>query len=69
MFSRLSRIKTDYHSRLGQEQLEHLLRIGEEGPKIEEFDDVFMGFWYDGKAWWMKAATLHKYPKKKRGKH
>ena len=38
----------NYRNRLGQERLKHLLRIGEEGPEIEEFDaDVFMGFWYD----------------------
>ena len=46
MFSRLNRVKTDYCNRLGQERLKHLLRIGEEGQKIEEFDaDAFMGFW------------------------
>ena len=46
MFSRLNRVKTDYRNCLGQEQLEHLLQIGGEGPKIEEFDaDAFMGFW------------------------
>ena len=50
MFSQLNHIKTDYCNRLGQEQFEHLLRIGEEGLKMEEFDaNVFMGFWYDGK--------------------
>ena len=46
MFSRLNRVKTDYRNCLGQERLEHLLQIGGEGPKIEEFDaDAFMGFW------------------------
>ena len=55
----------NYRNRLGQERLKHLLRIGEEGPEIEEFDaDVFMGFWYDWKVRWMKAAKPHKYPKK-----
>ena len=50
IFSRLNHIKTDYCNRLGQEQLEHLLRIGEEGLEIEEFDaNVFMDFWYNGK--------------------
>ena len=50
MFSRLNRVKTDYRNRLVQERLEHLLRIGEEGPEIEEFDaDIFIGFWYEGK--------------------
>ena len=50
MFGRLNCVKTDYHDHLGQEQLEHLLRIGEEEPQIEEFDaDVFMGFWHNGK--------------------
>ena len=38
MFNRLNRVKTDYRNRLGQERLKHLLRIGEEGPEIEEFD-------------------------------
>ena len=65
MFGWLNRVKTDYHDHLGQEQLEHLLRIGEEEPQIEEFDaDVFMGFWHNGKVQWMKAAKPHKYPKK-----
>ena len=50
IFSQLNRIKTDYCNHLGQEQLEHLLQIDEEGLEIEEFDaNVFMGFWYDGK--------------------
>ena len=49
IFSRLNRVKTDYCNRLGQEQLKHLLRIGEV-LEIEEFDaNVFMGFWYNGK--------------------
>ena len=65
MFSWLNCIKTDYCNRLGQEQLKHLLQIGEEGPEIEKYDaDVFMGFWYNGKVRRMKAAKLHKYPKK-----
>ena len=66
MFSRLNRVKTDYRNRLVQERLEHLLRIGEEGPEIEEFDtDIFMGIWYEGKVPRMKAAKPHKYPKKR----
>ena len=57
----------NYHKHLGQERLKHLLRIGEEGLEIEEFDaDVFMGFWYDWKVRWMKAAKPHKYPKKQK---
>ena len=67
MFSRLNRVKTDYRNRLGQERLWHLLRIGKEGPEIEGFAaDVFMGFWYDGKVWAIKAAKPHKYPKKRK---
>ena len=67
MFSRLNRVKTDYRNRLGQERLRHLLRIGKEGPEIEDFVvDVFMGFWYDGKVWAIKAAKPHKYPKKRK---
>ena len=54
-------------NRLGQEQLEHLLWIGEEVPEIEEFDvDVSMGFSHDGKVQQMKAAKPHKYPKKQK---
>ena len=67
IFSRLNRVKTDENSCLGQEQLEHLLRFGEEGREIEEFDaNFFMGFWYDGKVRQMKAAKPHKYPKKRK---
>ena len=65
MFSWLNPTKTDYCNRLGQEQLEHLPQIGEEGLEIEEFDaGVLTGFWYDGKVWRMKAAKPHKYPNK-----
>ena len=68
MFSQLNYIKIDYRNRLGQERLEHLLLIGEEGFEIQKFDvDVFMGFWYGGKVWWMKAAKPHKYAKKQKG--
>ena len=35
--------------------------------EIQEFDaDIFMGFLYDGKVRWMKAAKSHKYPKKQK---
>ena len=45
MFSQLNYVKIDYRNRLGQERLEHLLLIGEEGFEIQKFDvDVFMGF-------------------------
>ena len=61
MFSQLNYVKIDYRNRLGQERLEHLLLIGEEGFEIQKFDvDVFMGFWYGGKVWWMKAAKKQK---------
>lgn len=38
MFSRMNRVKTDWHNLLSCERLEHNLRIGEEGPSINDFN-------------------------------
>ena len=38
LFSRLKRVKDTTRTLLKQERLENLLRIGEEGPPVKEFD-------------------------------
>ena len=37
-FSTMRRIKTDWRSRLGEETLDHLLRISTDGPPLSKFD-------------------------------
>ena len=61
----MNRIKTDFRNRLGQKRLVTLLRIGEEGPEIKDFDpDCYISMRYQDKVRRVSAAKPHNYQKK-----
>ena len=63
----MNRIKTDFRNRLGQKRLVTLLRIGEEGPEIKDFDpDCYISMRYQDKVRRVSAAKPHNYQKKKK---
>ena len=63
MFSTMNRVKTTLRNRLASDKLEHILRIGDVGPSIEEFQpDEYIESWFQTKARRIKAAKPHKYP-------
>ena len=66
MFSCMLRVKTDWRNRLANEQLNHNLRISEEGVSISDYnpnDDVAK--WYNEKLKNFKEAKLQKYLEKR----
>ena len=66
MFSRMNRVKTDYRNRLGRESLDSCLRIGEEGPTLQNFNpDKAIDLWYNDKVRQFSAKP-HKYPSKRK---
>ena len=63
----MNRIKTDFRNRLGQKRLVTLLRLGEEGPEIKDFDpDCYISMRYQDKVRRVSAAKPHNYQKKKK---
>ena len=65
MFSCMLRVKTDWRNRLANEQLNHNLRISEEGVSISDYnpnDDIAK--WYNEKVRNFKGAKLWKYLEK-----
>ena len=66
MFSRMNRVKTDWRNRLSRDRLEHNLRIGEEGPCVQDFSpDEAVARWYNEKVRRFNGAKPHKYPEKR----
>lgn len=66
VFSRMNRVKTDFHNCLGIEHLENCLRITEEGCAINEFNpDHALKRWYENKVRKITNAKPHKYPNKR----
>ena len=65
IFSRMNRVKTNFHNRLSIERLENCLRISEEGCAINEFDpDHAMKRWYENKVRRIANTKPHKYSNK-----
>ena len=63
----MNRVKIDFRNWLGQKRLETLLRIGEEGPEIKDFDlDCYISMWYQDKVGRVSTVKPHNYPKKKK---
>ena len=66
MFSRMSRVKTDWRSRLSCTNLDALLRIGEEGPDVSDFDPSdSIDHWFSDRVRRLTSST-HKYPEKRK---
>ena len=66
MFSRMNRVKTDWRNRLSRERLDNLLRIGEEGCSISDFNpDPFIDQWFSDKVRRLTAGP-HQYPQKRK---
>ena len=66
MFSRMSRVKTDWRSRLSRQNLDALLRIGEEGPEVSDFDaNDSIDHWFSDRVRRLTSST-HKYPEKRK---
>ena len=66
MFSRMARVKTDWRNRLGRDRLDALLRIGEDGPEMTNFDPSnAMTLWYNDKVRRLTAGP-HNYPKSRK---
>ena len=64
MFSRMARVKTDYHNRLSRSLLDACLCVSEEGVSISSFDpDPAIKQWYEIKVQWLTASP-HNYPSK-----
>ena len=65
MFSRMNRVKTDFHNRLSREPLENCLRISEEGCDIADYNpDNTIKKWYEEKVHRISSAKPNKYPNK-----
>ena len=65
MFSRMNRVKSDWRNNLSRERLDILLRIGEDGPSLDEFNpDPFIDSWFNEKVRRLTAVP-HKYPQKR----
>ena len=66
MFSRMNRVKTDFHNRLSRERLENGLRISKEGCDIADYNpDHAIKKWYEGNVRRISSAKPHKYPNKR----
>ena len=66
MFSRMNRVKADFHNRLSRDRLENCLRISEEGCDIADYkSDNAIKKWYEGKVRRISSAKPHKYPHKR----
>ena len=66
MFSRMIRVKNDWHNRLSCDQLSATMMICEEGPDIEKFNqDVAISKGYDAKVRRLTSGP-HNYPKKRK---
>ena len=66
MFSRMNRIKKDWRTRLQRDTLDNFLRVGGEGPSIDDLDpDTAMDKWFAGKVRRLTTGG-HKYPSKRR---
>ena len=66
VFSRMLRVKNDWHNRLSRDRLSATLMICEEGPDIEKFNpDVAISEWYDAKVRRLTSGP-HNYPKKRK---
>ena len=65
IFSRMNRVKSDWRNNLSRERLDTLLRIGEDGPSLDEFNpDPFIDSWFNEKVRRLTAGP-HKYPQKR----
>ena len=65
LFSRINRVKAIKRNRLGRDHLDLHLRVGEEGPDIEEFDpDIKIDLWFSEKVRQLTAGPHQ--PKRKR---
>ena len=65
LFSRMNRVKTIERNRLGRDRLDLYLRVGEEGPDIEEFDPgIVIDLWFSEKVRRLTAGPHQ--PKRKR---
>ena len=48
IFSRMARVKIDWRNRFGLDRLDAVLRIGEDGPEMTNFDPLnAMTLWYN----------------------
>ena len=66
MFSRMNRVKINFHNRLSRERLENGLRISEEGCDIADYNpDKAIKKWYKGNVRKRSSAKPHKYPNKR----
>ena len=66
VFSRMARVKTNWRNRLCRDRLDNLLRIGEDGPSVDEYSpDVAINSWYNAKVRRLMASS-HKYPGKRK---
>ena len=66
MFSRMNRVKTDWRNRLSRDRLDNLLRIGEEGCSIGDFNpDPYIDQWFSDKVRRLTAGP-HQYPQKRK---
>ena len=66
MFSRMLRVKNDWHSRLSRDRLGATVMICEEGPDIENFNpDVAISDWYDAKIRRLTSGPYN-YPNKRK---
>ena len=66
MFSQMARIKTNWRNCLGQDQLDSLLRISEEGQSLEKFNPTpTIERWFNDNVRHL-TSTSHKYLEKHR---
>ena len=66
MFSRMTRIKTDWRNGLGHDKLDSLLRISEEGHSLERSDPTpTIECWFNYKFRHLTSLS-HKYPEKQK---
>ena len=66
MFSRMNRVKSDWRNHLNRDTLDDLLRIGEDGPTLDDFDpNPAIDMWFSDKVRRLKTGR-HKYPDKRK---
>ena len=66
MFLRMARVKTNWRNSLGRDRFDALLRIGEDGPEMINFDPSnAMTLWYNDKVRRLTAGP-HNYPKSRK---
>lgn len=66
MFSRMNRVKSDWRNRLNRDTLDELLRIGEDGPFLDDFNpDPAIDMWFTDKVRRLKTGR-HNYPDKRK---